>query len=505
MLSDGVFMDDDLTHYLIARWGLHEPKFLLDVWGRPGFTIPYAPSSWIGSFEQGFTAARCFTVLVTAATAWLTARVARGLSLPHPWLAALGYVLLPRVFLLSITTLTEPVAALYVIAGVYLLLRRREGWAALVFGLLPLTRHETVVVLPVIGLYLLWRRRYLACLLLPAAMGLWNGLFYLFVERRFEALPIAIFFRPSDLGAQLYGEGSVFHYLARWADVVSPAWIAVVLAGTGLLLAQALVELRRKDPDKVEAMVRLLVALGGVGMVALQTALYLRNRYASGGYARFLVPAAPVMAIAAHATVARFLALARRPLTESDRRWARCLAVWLLTASVGACLAHAYVPYLVLVFTLVPLAGLAIALLIVPGRRLASAVLVLCAVSTVSHTATHVRPQRLRAPELAIREATSAARTRFGPDAELIGYSPWIPYFDGKDRVDYGFSPRERWLQPPGDRPLILVWDSRLAATPQSLPRELVLSVQAERHEHWDLKQEWYEDPFVVIYERTRK
>ena len=48
VLSDGTHQDDDLTHYQMARWAWHYPAYLLDNWGRPGFTIPYAPAAGLG-------------------------------------------------------------------------------------------------------------------------------------------------------------------------------------------------------------------------------------------------------------------------------------------------------------------------------------------------------------------------------------------------------------------------------------------------------------------------
>ena len=44
---NGVVQFDDLTHYLYAKWAWRWPAYLLDNWGRPGFTVIYfLPAGW---------------------------------------------------------------------------------------------------------------------------------------------------------------------------------------------------------------------------------------------------------------------------------------------------------------------------------------------------------------------------------------------------------------------------------------------------------------------------
>ena len=48
LASRGVYQDDDLAHFLFARWAGWFPSYLLHVWGRPGLTIPLFAVSWLG-------------------------------------------------------------------------------------------------------------------------------------------------------------------------------------------------------------------------------------------------------------------------------------------------------------------------------------------------------------------------------------------------------------------------------------------------------------------------
>src|SRR3954471_17546081 len=57
--SSGTYQDDDIGHYLIARWAWKHPALLLDVWGRPAWTLLYAPVA-----PLGLAAARVYSALL---------------------------------------------------------------------------------------------------------------------------------------------------------------------------------------------------------------------------------------------------------------------------------------------------------------------------------------------------------------------------------------------------------------------------------------------------------
>ena len=67
LLSNGVHHDDDLTHFLMARWTRWFPVYLLNVWGRPGATIPLAAVAWIGDTDTAWHACRLLSAVVSAA------------------------------------------------------------------------------------------------------------------------------------------------------------------------------------------------------------------------------------------------------------------------------------------------------------------------------------------------------------------------------------------------------------------------------------------------------
>ncbi len=63
--GDGLLHMDDLTHFLYAKWSWQWPSYLLDEWGRPGFTALYALPA-----KFGWDACRFLSMILSAAAAW---------------------------------------------------------------------------------------------------------------------------------------------------------------------------------------------------------------------------------------------------------------------------------------------------------------------------------------------------------------------------------------------------------------------------------------------------
>jgi hypothetical protein len=293
--STGVWLDDDLCHYQIARLAWRYPKMLINTWGRPGCTIPYSAVANIGTMATGFTAARLLTSAMAVLAIWLTWKTAIKMRAPLANLVPLVLLLTPEFFGESYTPCTEIPAALYTIAGTYLLASGRHRWGAMCFALLPATRHELAPFLVPLGLWFLWRRDLLAAFLLGWFEGVWAGVSWWTGESQ----PIYRYFTAQD--ATQYGSGSFSHYFLLWFKMAGPVGVGLCLAGAWMIVAHEYRAKRWnwKNAAGRRSRLRLLAVGGMVGLIALETVLYAFNRFASGGYSTFLVPAAPLMALCA--------------------------------------------------------------------------------------------------------------------------------------------------------------------------------------------------------------
>lgn len=378
--SDGVCLDDDLCHFQIARAGWHDAGMLINVWGRPGCTLPYALVADIGSTAAGFRASRALTSAMYVAAVWLTWLTARRMRTPHAWLVPVIMLLMPEGFSESFTPCTEIPAALYAIAGTYFLARGRRWWAATFFALLPGTRHELVPFLIPLGLYFLWRRDLVAALLLGWFELAWAGASWWLGAGQ----PLRRYFTPGD--SSLYGSGNLLHYFFNWLKMAGIPIVALTLTGATVLFlhewrAAGTGRWKRRTMPGRRARLRVLVVGGATGLVALETVLYTFNRFASGGYSTFLVPAAPFMAICGCYGI--------NPLLRVWRGNARRRAV--ISATHAAIL-------------------IALIVGLVQWGRIA-------------------HPLRMGAHESLI--GRTIARLRHDhPDCHIVGHSAWITYFD---------------------------------------------------------------------------
>ncbi len=297
-LSEGVHQDDDLTHFLFAKWAAQRPSYLLHTWGRPGFTVLYFLPA-----QLGWTAARAFSGLLTVLAAWFAYCTAERMRLPWAWAVVPLALIQPMFGQLSYTTLTETPMAFYVALACYLLTTRRYGWSAAVLSLTLVTRHEGVVWLP-IWVMALWlgRARWTSYLWLIWAPLVHNVLHLLILD---EA-PLMMFLAPK---ANLeYGHGTLLAMPARALLTFGPGMLALGALGVPLIC-------RRRGGWVIAA---LAVALFGFHTMCRYLGLY-----ATGGYPRFLVPICPLVAILVLAGI--------RGLGDwSQRRW------WIRPAIVAA-------------------------------------------------------------------------------------------------------------------------------------------------------------------------
>lgn len=295
--SDGVHHDDDLVHFLMARWSWWYPGYLLNVWGRPGMTIPTAAVSWFSDVDLAWHAARLLSATVSAGAALIAARLAFSLGLERPWRVVVLCYAQPLFLLLGLTTLTENFTAFYLVAAVALLNSGRAAWGSVVFSLTLLTRHEAVVFVPVwlLALMLLWRdvRRPATAALLtiwaPVAHNLIYGI-------ALGAWPFQIFLQPG---------GSTQYLPTGWSAYVPDAIYAASLPVLLLAIigcAGVLPTTRSALPSASATrriVCRLLVVAIPIVFFLLHAVFKAYGIYASGGFARFLVAVAPFLAVCA--------------------------------------------------------------------------------------------------------------------------------------------------------------------------------------------------------------
>ncbi len=466
LLSDGVHHDDDLVHFLMARWSWWYPGYLLNVWGRPGMTIPTAAVSWFADVDLAWHAARMLSATVSAGAALIAARLAFDLGLERPWRVVVLCFAQPLFLLLGLTTLTENFTALYLVAAVALLNSGRAAWASMVFSLALLTRHEAVVFVPIwlFAIILLWRdvRRPVTAALLtiwaPVAHNLIYGI-------ALGAWPFQIFLQPG---------GSTQYLPTGWSAYVPDAIYAASLSIFLLAIvgcAGALPTTRSALPsaNATRRMVcRLLVVAIPIVFFILHAFFKAVGIYASGGFARFLVAVAPFLALCAVSGWDQLTSGAidtRRRTRAALIGFGAMVVIWI---ALECEIASGRLPvktdlYLIIGRAVSALVGAAFLVLgfarrqrrVLAARRLALAVLSAVVLVQMYPVA---RPLQLSAHQRLVGDAVRWMEENGFADRPIFAADPWFAYALGL--VEHSRALKDAALLASMPVGTIVVWDS---------------------------------------------
>lgn len=461
--QDGIVHFDDVTHYLYARYAWTWPQFLLDTWGRPGFTALYFIPAGIG-----WTACRLLSAILAAWSAWLAYRIAQRMKLKHAWAVIILAYCQPLFFQLSLTTLTETALAFYLTSAVYLAQRGRWSWSAATLSLGFVTRHEAIVFLPVFVVFA-WRARAGLWRLWPIV---WAPLV---VNASAPALnmgsPILLLTQPHP--SQRYGAGGWLTFLARSLEAWGPAISALAISGWW-----ATFKTRRG------ALTAVCIAV----YFGAQTFVRALGLYDSGGYARFLVSISPLVAISALIGWQRLWTRDER-IRTSATMWTAGAMIVLWTAmesQIALALQHtdleSEIPDIASAKLAMRIATAVLVILALVSRffnrdavarltrPLMPAALTMLAVAAVFKLCGPLRPP----PEAAaVNEALAWLNTHGYEDREIVSAMVWFDYATGRPRSPWrSGSLRERLEQAPIGA--IFAWESQFAEKDYGLtPAEL--------------------------------
>jgi hypothetical protein len=285
LASRGTLLDDEVTHLLIARDAWQDPKLILSVWGRTANTLVFMP---VAPF--GLTAARVAALALSCVIVFLTVRLARCFHVEWPWVTPLLLLFQPWFAQWSFQALTEIPFTLFMIAGWVLLLERHPIIASVAIGLLPLIRHEGILLLGLWVAMSAWRRQWSAAMAGLVPLAVYNAVSL----GTTGFLPASVYFAPKP--TEMYGSGGWLHYAMPLVSGVGTPVALLAIFGLPTML--------RSSPAR-------LFLVWNVIYVAMQVVIFRFGLFASGGYLVFLLPVAPLVAIMAAHGLRELLSLVR--------------------------------------------------------------------------------------------------------------------------------------------------------------------------------------------------
>lgn len=484
----GIVQFDDLTHYLYARWAWTWPSYLLNDWGRPGFTALYFLPAGLG-----WTACRILSATLSAGAALAAYEIARTIGLRRAWLVVPLVYLQPLFFQLSQTTLTETPMAFYLTLAMMFALKGRWSISAAILSPAFVTRHEAIIFLPV-WMSFAWQNRVSLWRLWPI---LWSLLAVnLLAPLAGMSAPVQKLFEPTP--STHYGRGGWLSFFCRSLEAWGPG--ITVLALTGFVALA-----RRRGGSMVATII--------AAYFTTQTVIRALGLYDSGGYARFLVPISPLIGIAALAGWEKLwsedLHRRRRAALLSAASmvllWVameRQLALYQAHKDILAELPQLHQAVAAIRWSTLALAlfaALSVSAVNIRGSRglvpVALTALVFLAVYGLCH------PVRRPAEASIIDDARSWLADHGLGDREIISANVWLDYVTGRRLPPDRPTVREQIVQAPAGT--LFAWERQFAGSPDhGLRLEEFLSSPSFRLIHRTSPAPFHVEPYLTLFEK---
>lgn len=277
---------DTYQHFLISKWSWSHPELFFHHWGKPMFTLISSPFA-----QFGLKGVEVFNLLCCLFAALVACRMAKLLGYANSWLAAIFTLFAPVVFFNLFSTLTEPLGGLVLVCALYALQTKRYRLAVILFSVNLFVRNETIVFIPLLGLYLMaqGKTKMLTWItLVPAFWSVLGAVHYKSLFWIIEQFPYS--------GAKdIYGTGSLTHFVDSYDSIVHMVigWALVI----GLLSYFAKLKGLLKGEEQV-LFEWLLMAIT-LGYIAAHSISWWSGIGGSLGLKRVLVPVIPVIAVIA--------------------------------------------------------------------------------------------------------------------------------------------------------------------------------------------------------------
>lgn len=303
---------DSWNHLLYARWSLLHPELILDQWGKPMFTIPAIPFSYLGI--QGLY---LMNITCTLLAGWMVYQTARKMGMRLPWMAAAFFFFQPVVFGNVISGLTEPINAFALAAVCYLFAAKRINSASILASFLPFFRTEGFIILAAILLYLVVRRYWRQIPLLLTGTVIFSVIAALITGNWLWIISDNPYFKFESQGTFDPGHGDPFHYIRNQRHITGIIVGLLVVMSLIWLAAHIVYLLKRKAPEERSRFSFWLLAPIFVSYFGAHSYIWWKGEFGSHGLLRVFFVIAPIAALLALYALDRLLSFDIRYLNRS--------------------------------------------------------------------------------------------------------------------------------------------------------------------------------------------
>lgn len=238
---------DGVTHYLISRFSFKHPELLLDLWGKPFFTLMSAPFAQFGL--KGIT---FFNILCGFLSACCGFEIAKKLGMKFPWVIFCFSLFTPIYFGVLNSGLTEPFFSLMLIFCIMLLFKGRTYTAAIIFSLASFVRPEANYMIIIFILYFIVKKQYKAIPLLFSGTLLYTLIGGIYFQ---DLLWLKTNNPYNNANAEAYGNiesGVLFHYVKNYLHITGGPIGVLLVLGSLALFVNLFFKLRNKIELKAD-------------------------------------------------------------------------------------------------------------------------------------------------------------------------------------------------------------------------------------------------------------
>lgn len=272
---------DSILHYQFAKFAPRHIALFFDHWAKPIYVLFVSPFA-----QLGFVGVKLFNVIVSLLTVFLTFKTAEKLTLRNPIVGALILIFCPLCFVLTFSGLTEPLFALFLIAGVYAALINKYVFSSLLISFLPFVRSEGLIFMGVFFLYFILNKQWrITPLLLVghvaysiAGFFIYKDFFWVFTKIPYASMN------------STYGQGKAFHFLEQLIYVVGIPIYVLFWIGVVVIIWKTI-----KHNEKTA--LQILVFVGFFSFFIAHSLFWYLGIFNSMGLIRVFIGVAPLMAI----------------------------------------------------------------------------------------------------------------------------------------------------------------------------------------------------------------
>lgn len=287
--SVGYYQDDEIAHFMSMLGFWDNPASIMGNWSKAGYKLLYALPSLLG-----YKAVVLLNCAISAIGCWLAAKTAQHFNKQAATVAFLLAAMQPVWIEISFRNYADILSGVLLIGSVYLALKEKWLFSALLLSYNILVRQEFLVLLLLFGLYLLIKRKWVPMLSLgvfPLLYALWTlsvhgDFWYMITEAQ----------ATSAAYAKEYPKQGFDHYIVMSAVIFGAMQIALLVVGFYQLIKAAITKgwLKSKEANVLFVFIPFVVFFGIHCLFNMKSP---EIGTATGGNLRYMTAVSPLVGV----------------------------------------------------------------------------------------------------------------------------------------------------------------------------------------------------------------